>query len=400
MLKNDVYREIKTWKKPIHKSKAKLARVYLKVLKDTQIIGITGSVGKTLVQNTLNSVLSQKFKTVVGSENLDPTFRIPNTILKTKKWDKYLILEYGVEHPGDMDYYLSIVKPKIAVVTTISKTHTKYFKNEEGVYEEKLKLVKTLNKNDIALLNSNDKNVVKMANHTKAKILWFGKSKNSIIRISHFSQDLKGAKFRVHSNGKQAFVDWKIFGKHQLISAHIAATLGIYLGMTLKQIACGLSQTKPPKHRLNLIARKDLNIIDDTYNSSPIAAEEAVKTLIDLGKNLKKIAVLGEMKDLGKLSKSEHQNLGEKIAKSKINCLVTIGNEAKIIQESAMKNGFKNRAINVKNTKDATLELKRIVDKRSLVLVKGSRHSHLERIVLGLLEKPTKINCYNCGQLD
>src|SRR3990167_10556496 len=154
MLKSDPYREVKNWKKPIHASKALLAKNYLKILPNVEVIGITGSVGKTLTQNATHAVLSQKYKTVVGDENLDPTFRIPQTILKSKPWDQKVILEYGVEYPGDMDHYLKIVIPKIAVVTAITPTHLKYFKNVEGVYGEKSKLVKSLGKGDYAVLNA------------------------------------------------------------------------------------------------------------------------------------------------------------------------------------------------------------------------------------------------------
>src|SRR3972149_9232155 len=146
MLNPDPYREGKSWKKPFHTSKALLAKNYLKLLPNVEVIGITGSVGKTLTQNAIYAVLSQKYKIVVGDENLDPTFRIPQTILKTKPWDQKIILEYGVEHSGDRGYYLSIVKPKIAVVPPLTPTHIKYFTNVEGVFKEKLKFVKALGK--------------------------------------------------------------------------------------------------------------------------------------------------------------------------------------------------------------------------------------------------------------
>src|SRR3989338_5316334 len=127
MLNLNVYREVKSWKKPLHLSRTILAKNYLKLLPQIEIIGITGSVGKTLTQNAVASVLSQKYKVAVGEENLDPTFRIPKTILKTKPWYQKLVLEYGVEHPGDMDHYLRIVRPDIALVTSVALTHTKYF---------------------------------------------------------------------------------------------------------------------------------------------------------------------------------------------------------------------------------------------------------------------------------
>src|SRR4030042_7171611 len=129
MFNPKVYREVKTWKKPLHVSRTLLAKHYLKLLPQLEIIGVTGSVGKTLTQNAIYCVLSQKFKTVVGREDLDPTFRIPQTILNAKPWHQKMILEYGVERKGDMDHYLALVKPKIAVVTLISPTHTKYLRD-------------------------------------------------------------------------------------------------------------------------------------------------------------------------------------------------------------------------------------------------------------------------------
>src|SRR3990167_8712426 len=140
MLNLDVYREVKAWKKPIHVSKTYLAKSYLKLLSQIEVIAITGSVGNTLTQNTVVSVLTQKFKTITPDENLDPTFRIPQTMLAAKPWHQKIVLEYGVELPGDMNHYLEIVKPKIAIVTAIAPTHTKYFGGVEGVFREKAKI--------------------------------------------------------------------------------------------------------------------------------------------------------------------------------------------------------------------------------------------------------------------
>lgn len=420
MLNLDVYREVKSWKKPLHFSKTYLAKSYLKILPQLDVIAITGSVGKTLTQNAIVSTLSQKFKVITPDENLDPTFRIPQTILKTKPWHQKLVLEYGIEHPGDMDHYLAIAKPKIAVVTAIAPTHIKHLGSTEGVYQEKSKLISTLGKNSHAVLNADDANVAKMARLTKAKIWWYGQKAPSIahlrgehgrskvhlgsvqsgvIKISHFTQNMKGSKFRLHYQGQKASVSWKVIGKHQLTSAYAAATVGVISGLTIKQIAKGLSLTKSPLHRLNAISKKHINIIDDTYNASPIAAQKAVETLVDLSKRKKKILVLGEMKDLGEISASAHTELGEKIAKTKINYLITIGKTASDIAKAAKRAKFNGKIISVKNTKEAIAQIKGLISKNSLVLVKGSRHAHLERIVNALLHKSTIVNCYHCGLL-
>ena len=399
MLKPDPYREVKNWKKPLHASKVLLAKNYLKLLPNVEVVGITGSVGKTLTQNAIYAVLSQRYKTVVGDENLDPTFRIPQTILKTKPWDQKIILEYGVEHPGDMDHYLKVIVPKIAVVIAIAPTHLRYFKNVEGVFLEKLKLIKALSENSCVVLNSDDPYCQKMAKMTKAHIRWFGKSAKSGVKISDFRQDLAGSKFRLRLNGQEATVSWKIIGEHQLLSAYAASTVGIIEGMTLSQIAEGLSKTQVPLHRLNVISVGKMSILDDTYNSSPAAAKEAVNTLIGLGRDMTRIAVLGDMKDLGGLSKEAHQNLGKTIAASNINILVTIGKEAEIIAKSANSFSFKGKIIIAKGIREIADSIRKLKMEMSVILVKGSRHAHLERLVFALQGKPTSINCYHCGVL-
>jgi len=400
MINTSIYREVKKWKKPIHISKSLAAKTYLKALRNIDVVAITGSVGKTLTQNAIYSVLSQKYKVAVGEDNLDPTFRIPQTISKMAPWTQKLILEYGIEHPGDMDHYLNIAKPKISVITHIAPTHLKYFGSVHGVFDEKSKLISALPKDGFAVLNADDPLVAKMANLTVAKILWFGKKAKNGVKISHYTQSVKGAKFRLHYKGQKASVNWKVIGEHQLTSAYAAATVGIVLGLTVKQIAKGLSQVKPPIHRLNVVNTSKFTILDDTYNSSPLAVQESLKTLISLGKNKPKIAILGEMRDQGEHSRQVHLKIGQIIAKTNLSNLYTIGDVAKIISDSAKRSGFKGNTRNFQNTKLASLFIKKSLKKNSVVLVKGSRHEHLERIVFALLGKNTAVSCYHCGQLS
>src|SRR3989344_2716574 len=233
MINFQVYSEVEPWKRPYHAVLALLAKVYLKLLPNIKVIAITGSVGKTLTQNAVYSVLSQKYKVVFGDENLDPTFRIPKTILKARPWHDYLILEYGVEHPGDMDYYLSLAKPKIAILTKIAPTHLKYFKNEQGVYHEKSKLITSLSAYDTAILNADDPYSQKLTTKTKASVAHFGQNAKDGVKISHFIQDLTGSSFRLHHRAHMATVSWRIIGEHQLLAAYIATTVGVVCSLTL-----------------------------------------------------------------------------------------------------------------------------------------------------------------------
>lgn len=400
MLNTSIYRDTKKWKTPIHFSKSFAAKTYLKALKNIDVIGITGSVGKTLTQNAVASVLSQKFRVAVGEENLDPTFRIPNTISKMAPWTNKLVLEYGVERPGDMSHYLNIAKPTVAVVTHISPTHTKYFGSIEGVFDEKSKIITALPKNGFAILNADDPSVVKMANLTVAKVVWFGQKIQDGVKISHFKQTTQGSSFRLHYKGQKATVNWKVVGRQHLLAANAAATVGIVSGLTLKQIAKGLSQTKSPAHRLQPLVKDNWTILDDTYNSSPKAAKESIKTLLDLGKNKYKIAVLGEMKDLGDLSEKEHKNLGQKIAKTRINLLITVGPIAKVIGTEAKRAGFSGSIKNLPSASQIIKSLKKFQSKKAAILIKASRHEHFEQIVDGLLGKSTAIYCFHCDKLN
>ena len=265
--------------------------------------------------------------------------------------------------------------------------------------DQKSKIVSALPKEGYAVLNVDDPQVANMANLTRAKVFWYGQKAGNGVKVSHFKQDLNGSSFRLHYKGQRATVNWKIVGRHHLTSAYAAATVGLICGLTIKQIAKGLSQTKIPQHRLQVIPKNGITVIDDTYNSSPKAARRSLKTLVDLGKNRFKVAVLGEMKDLGTLSQKEHQALGEKIAKTRIHLLITLGPEAKLIATSAKRHGFKGKTLNISTTDRIVKYLKKIPAYKQLILIKASRHAHFERIVNGLLGKPTEIHCYHCGDL-
>ena len=169
--------------------------------------------------------------------------------------------------------------------------------------------------------------------------------------------------------------------------------------MKINQIAKGLFKTQVPVHRLNVVPVGKMSVLDDTYNSSPPAAKEAVNTLIVLGQDKTKIAVFGDMKDLGRLSKEAHQNLGKAIAASNINVLVTIGKEAEIIAKTAKNFSFGGKIIIAKGISEINDLIRKLKMDKSVILVKGSRHAHLERLVFVLQGKPTLINCYHCGVL-
>lgn len=323
----------------IHPVKRRVSKYYLVILKKLfglKVIGITGSAGKTSTKEMLASVLRRKYKTVWSEANIDPVYNIPTTILKCTPFTKYLILEMGVEYPGEMDFYLWLAKPDIGIVTNIFPTHLLFFKDLEGVNKEKGKLVKSLGKDSVAVLNSNNKYTKNMAKATKAKVVWFGKSKDS------------------ESLNKEA-----------------VTKLAEYLKISKRNIQKGLGSYAKPKNRFNLFKHKSgAYIFDDSYNSNP----EALISTLDIfmnkaGKN-KKVVVLGDMLELGEEEALYHKKIANELGKKGITNIIGIGKLSK---------HFGGKSFDT--WKQALPEVKKFLKPKTYILIKGSRSIGLDNII-------------------
>jgi len=383
MVKNwEVLRSISPWKKPFHLLRAQLARFWIKRFSKVEVIAITGSVGKTTAKEAIFQVLGTKFNVLKTIENFDPIFNIPETLLSVRSKTQKVVLEMGVEYPGEMDFYLSQVKPRIGVVTQISWAHTEFFKDIDGVLTEKSKMVKVLPENGWAVLNWDDLNVRSLAKETCAKIFRFGSnSKVCDLWLENFKQDFSGSQFSISKKGKTRKVSWDLVGRQNAISALAAASVGLICGLEMEEICQALSRFQIQKSRM-LIRRmgRNLIILDDCYNSSPLAAKTALETLNELSVGKRKIAVLGDMLELGTFSKRAHQELGEEVVKNNVDLLFSLGENSKATVEVAKKVlGKKARWFKSKETLINKLNLE--VKKGDVILVKGSRAMNLEKVI-------------------
>ena len=396
------YKHTTPWKRPYHVLRANLAKLWVGLFPQVEIIGITGSVGKTTTKEAIVQVLSERFKTLGTIGNLDPVFNIPMTLLKIRPRTAKVVLEMGIEYPGEMDFYLNLAKPKIGVITRVYWTHTEFLGDLDGVISEKGKLLEALPKNGFAVLNFDDEYVrEKMASKTQAKIFWYGSYPEVNLRISGFlHQGKEGSTFKLQHKNQEIEINWKLIGEHQTVAAAAAASVGFLSGLTLPEIKKGLEKLQPQPHRMNLIDGPNQSLIlDDSYNSSPIAVVMALETLRALAHKGAAIAVLGDMLELGKYEKAGHSEVGAKAAEVNLDYLITLGKRAKIIAEKAKNDGIKNILMSNDITQVIS-EIKKNAQKDDVILVKASRHAHFERIVAGLTGIPTKINCPVCGVLD
>jgi len=313
----------------VHPVRRHLTHAYSELLsaQGTEIIGITGSAGKTTTKELVKSVLSQDFSTVWSKGNIDPIYNIPETVLHTPLGTEKLVMEMGIEFPGEMDFYLWLAQPKTGIVTTIYWTHTQLLGNVENVAKEKGRLVESLPKDGYAILNHDDPNVRELANRTKAKIVWYGTDDDKNLDIKgeniQISDDFK-TNFDLKIGDEEIGVSLSILGQQFVNLALAAAAVGHINGISLKDIKKGLEKVKPMEYRMNPRRLENGTIvIDDSFNANPLAVKESIRLVSKLGKGRRKILVLGEMKELGKFEEKGHREVGTVAAESEMDTLLT-----------------------------------------------------------------------------
>jgi UDP-N-acetylmuramoyl-tripeptide--D-alanyl-D-alanine ligase len=343
---------IKKWF--FHPVKRRLARWYLKLLQKftgIKVIAITGSAGKTTTKEMLASILKNNHATIYSKENIDPIYNIPTTILRTPLWTKYLILEMGVEYPGEMDFYLWLVKPDIGVITNIFPTHLEFLENIKGVLSEKSKLVLGLSRGNTAVLNMGDQELKSISKNIKAKVVWFKGGENPILQDS-------------------------------LAAEAVAKSLGV----GTDKIKIGLASYQKPKHRLSLINLKNgTTILDDSYNSNPEAVLSTLKYFEKIATGKKKYAVLGDMKELGSYEEEAHRKVGREVARMGFDGIIAVGKPAKYFIYEVKIHSPKTDTHLVDNEKQAEDQLKQYLKSGNYILVKGSRSIALDKLVDALV---------------
>lgn len=343
----------------VHPIKRRLAKYYIWLLQNgfgLKVIAITGSAGKTSTKDFLASILSREAKTVKSYKNIDPIYNIPTTIFKCRPDTKFLVLEMGVEYPGEMDFYCWLVRPDISVITNIYPAHTEFFGDEHGVFVEKTKLLKYTK--SAWVLNKEDKHLRGLGTRKGIKVIWF-----------NTKSDLDCKK-----------IELPLLGAHFESNAKAAAAVANFLGVSQSKIIKGLENSPTPEHRMEVHKLKSGRIlIDDSYNNNPEAAKATIDAFEKHYKAMSKILIFGDMLELGKLSKTKHRQLGSYIYKHKIENLICIGKASEITASKFKKLG--GQADFYKSWQEALPKIKTLFKPKTAMLIKGSRSLGLENLV-------------------
>ncbi len=376
-------------KKPLHLLRIFLAKQYVKLYGGDKFIAVTGSVGKTTCVTLSKIILSKKFKVISTKTNLDPILNIPSTILKMTPQIQKCILEMGIEYPGEMDFYLSLVRPKTVIITKITYAHSEFLGGLSEIANEKGKLLEQLPEDGVAVLNWDDLETRKLSARFHGNIVYFGTdSQNCNIWAGNFKIENFRTIFELNLGVERVRVEYKLLGKHNIYPALAAAALGVVYDIPLTGIKLALESIEPFEHRMQpVIGPNGSVIIDDTYNSSPVACEEAIETLLELPAR-RRVVVLGEMRELGKYSDAMHREVARKIYKDKIDMVFLGTGDALIIADELKNLGMLDEKVetNMQNSQMVARLLKTL-GKGDVCLIKGSRASRLDEVVKRIAKK-------------
>jgi UDP-N-acetylmuramoyl-tripeptide--D-alanyl-D-alanine ligase len=352
-----------------------------------RVIGITGSIGKTTTKELVAAVLSRRFNTLRSRSSYNNEIGLPLTLLQLTSAHERVVVEMGMYDVGEIADLAKIARPHVGVVTNVGPVHLERAGSMERIAQAKAELIEALPPDGAAILNYDDPLVRNMANKSQAPVIYYGLSPKADLWASSIQgMGLEGIHFRLHYRAETIHLRVPLLGRHSVHTALRAAAVGLVEGENWQEIVEGLQRGSP---QLRLVAVDGINgstLLDDTYNSSPQSMLAALNLLDEL--DGRKIAVLGDMRELGSYTEEGHRKVGLRVIDS-VDVLITIGSLARIIAEEAMRWGFPDSAIHLlENNAQAIKLLEEIVAPGDVVLLKGSRVLHMEDIA-SALARPT-----------
>ena len=363
----------------------KLASYLLMKLPNIFKIAVTGSSGKTTTKDLLFDLGNLIGPTVAPVGSYNNEIGMPQTILECDEKTKVLILEMGAREVGNIKKLCQIAKPDTSILLNIGSAHIEIFGSRELILKTKSEIIECLNAEDVAVLNHEDETFSKQK--TKAKVVSFGLSGADVSAKNVVLNDKAQASYELEFEGKVSQVNLKIVGAHQVSNSLAAAAVFLKKGLDIDLVAKTLSNSvAKSKWRMQVeVNRKNITVINDSYNANPESMKAAIRTLKQVGADKKTFIIVGEMLELGSDSKQMHEEAAELIQKLDVKKTLVVGNGAKIISDYLSNNAYKGRLECCMDIDSAISKTKEMVEINDVVLVKASRAIGLERVANALM---------------
>ena len=367
------------------KALKEIAKAKRNLYKDLIVIGVTGSVGKTSTKDIVANVISQKYNTLKTEGNNNNEIGLPFTILNLRD-QEVAVIEMGMNHLGEISELSKIAKPTISIITNIGTSHIGNLGSRENILKAKLEILDGMDTKKVIINNDNDMlHDWKSRTNKDVEIHTFGVENMSECMARNIVRNDNSTKYICSINGEEIPLNVPVGSFSFVFNSLCACMVGKMLNLTNEQIQKGISEFKLTKKRMEIIELDDnIKIINDAYNASLDSMKAAIDYLNEC-ESKRKIAVLGDMFELGNFAEELHRKVGEEVAKSKIDLLYLIGENSKYIKEEAEKFGFSSRRIFEFNTRDEILE-KIQKDKKNgdIILLKASNGMKLFEIAENL----------------
>jgi UDP-N-acetylmuramoyl-tripeptide--D-alanyl-D-alanine ligase len=365
----------------------RLAQYALTRTAGARIVALTGSAGKTTTKDLLRQVLARHGETVATPGSFNTEIGLPLTVLSADETTRYLVLEMGARHKGDIAYLATLTPPRTGIVLNVGSAHVGEFGGREAIAEAKSELVQALPTaadGGVAILNADDDLVAAMAGRTSAAVVTYGTADSADIRATDIGLDAGRASFTLHTPGGSAPVTLRLLGAHQVHNALAVAAAVHTLGMATDKIAEALSAAAPVSAgRLEVLERPDgVTIVNDAFNANSESMRAGLSTLVSLAQDRRKIAVLGQMMELGDTARAAHEEIGRLVGTLGIDVLVGVGDNENmaVLTEAARRSPAAPRRIESADGPDTLLPLlDTLLTPGDIVMIKASRSVGLEK---------------------
>ena len=356
-----------------------LAKVYRRRF-SIPVIAITGSNGKTTTKDFTAAVLSANFNVLKTEANFNNEIGLPKTLLQLQANHQVAVVEMGMRGFGQIAELAEIAQPTIGIVTNVGETHMEILGSLANIAKAKAELVEHLDENSVAILNADNSFVAAMQSKVKGKCITFGIDKPSDLKAGHIKTVHKNCtEFDCTFKGQSYSFVLPIVGRHNVYNVLAALAVGFTLGLSAVEMQKGLTGFAATKMRFEIQQVGLYQVINDAYNASPMSMKAALETLADVAAR-RKIAVLGDMLELGSVSVAAHKNIGKLVADQKIDALITFGDMAAHIAQEARTAGVQ-LVYTCKSHAEAGIALKEILQPEDTILFKGSRGMQMEKII-------------------
>ncbi|UCC66374.1 MAG: UDP-N-acetylmuramoyl-tripeptide--D-alanyl-D-alanine ligase [Deltaproteobacteria bacterium] len=347
------------------------------------LVAITGSNGKTTTKEMLAGILGESYKVLKNPGNFNNLIGLPLSLLKLNSQDQVAVLEMGMNRKGEIRRLTQIAKPDLAILTNISPVHLEGLKSLKGIMEAKGELLDVMEAQGRLILNADDPRVVELSERFRGAKTSFG-----ITSLAHWvATDIStrgdgGVSFRLNGPIGKTSISLSIMGRHQVYNALAASAAASHLAVGLKEIKRGLGAFQPPPMRMELIILgQGIKIINDVYNANPKSVESALSTLEEVTEG-RKIAVLGDMWELGAYAPQAHTEAGRLVKEKGVALLFLLGEFSRYVAQGATDAGMNPKAIFIgKDHQGLSHQLARSLKKGDCVLIKGSRIMKMEKVI-------------------